>query len=250
MIADPEGTVLALFAAFCRIGGCFMALPGLSSARIPVQIRLMIALAVSMAILPLMWEMLYAQTKVSGGEYIILIGGEIFVGVTMGLIARYITLGLQFAGTAMSMTIGYNAAPSPGIVEYEPESDITTIISFTAIVLLFMTDFHHMIIQTLVRSYEFMPIGGGFQNRMALVSLTDTLASTFILMLSLASPFIIYGLIFNLSIGMVNKLAPQIPIYFISIPFILTGGLILLYLGISDFLILFMDGFFRIFEGQ
>jgi flagellar biosynthetic protein FliR len=85
---------------------------------------------------------------------------------------------------------------------------------------------------------------------MALVSLTDTLASTFILMLRLASPFIIYGLLFNLSIGMVNKLAPQIPIYFISIPFILTGGLILLYLGISDFLILFMDGFFRIFEGQ
>lgn len=250
MITDPEGTVLALFAAFCRIGGCFMTLPGLSSARIPTQIRLMIALAVSMAILPLMWETLYAQTKVSSGEYILLIGGEIFIGATMGLIARYITLGLQFAGTAMSMSIGYNAAPARGITESEPESDITSLISFTAIVLLFMTDFHHMIIQTLVRSYEFMPIGEGFETRMALVSVTDTLTSTFLLMLRLASPFIIYGLIFNLSIGMVNKLAPAIPIYFISIPFILTGGLILLYLGISDFLILFIDGFFRIFEGQ
>lgn len=250
MIADPEGTVLALFAAFCRIGGCFMTLPGLSSARIPTQIRLMIALAVSMAILPIMWETLYSQIKVSRGEYIILIGGEIFIGATMGLIARYITLGLQFAGTAMSMSIGYNAAPSPGIVDHEPESDITTIITFTAIVLLFMTDFHHMIIQTLVRSYEFMPIGEGFKTRLALVSVTDTLTSTFLLMLRLASPFIIYGLIFNLAIGMVNKLAPQIPIYFISIPFILAGGLILLFLGISDFLTLFMDGFYQIFEGQ
>lgn len=250
MIADPEGTVLALFAAFCRIGGCFMTLPGLSSARITVQIRLMIALAVSMAVLPLMWETLYVQTKVSSGDYIVLIGGEVFIGATMGLIARYITLGLQFAGTAMSMSIGYNAAPSQGILEGEPESDITTIISFTAVVLLFMTDFHHMIIQTIVRSYEFMPIGEGFKTQMALVSVTDTLTDTFLLMLQLASPFIIYGLIFNLSIGMVNKLAPQIPIYFISIPFILTGGLILLYLGISDYLILFIDGFYQIFEGQ
>ena len=249
MITDPEGTVLALFAAFCRIGGCFMVLPGFSGARVPTQMRLMIALAISMAILPLMWEELYAATRVNSGSYIVLIGGEIFVGVTLGFIARYITLGLQFAGAAMSSMIGFNAAPSPGIVERDPQSDITSIISFTAIVLLFTADFHHMIIETLVNSYEFMPIGQGFQARMALVSITDTLTATFMLMLRLASPFIVYGLIFNLAIGMVNKLAPQIPIYFISIPFILAGGLILLFFGISEFLSLFLDGFVQIFQG-
>ncbi len=249
MITDPEGTVLALFAAFCRIGGCFMVLPGFSSARVPTQMRLMIALAISMAILPLMWEELYAATRVNSSSYIVLIGGEIFVGVTLGFIARYITLGLQFAGAAMSSMIGFNAAPSPGIVERDPQSDITTIISFTAIVLLFTADFHHMIIKTLVNSYEFMPIGEGFKTRMALVSITDTLTATFMLMLRLASPFIVYGLIFNLAIGMVNKLAPQIPIYFISIPFILAGGLILLFFGIAEFLSLFLDGFVQIFQG-
>ena len=249
MITDPEGTVLALFAAFCRIGGCFMVLPGLSSARVPTQMRLMIALAVSMAILPLMWEQLYAATRVNSGSYIVLIGGEIFVGVTLGFIARYITLGLQFAGAAISSMIGFNAAPSAGIIERDPQSDITSIISFTAIVLLFTADFHHMIIETLVNSYKFMPIGEGFKTRMALVSITDTLTATFMLMLRLASPFIVYGLIFNLAIGMVNKLAPQIPIYFISIPFILAGGLILLFFGITEFLSLFLDGFVQIFQG-
>jgi flagellar biosynthetic protein FliR len=226
-----------------------MVLPGLSSARVPTQMRLMIALAVSMAILPLMWEQLYAATRVNSGSYIVLIGGEIFVGVTLGFIARYITLGLQFAGAAISSMIGFNAAPSAGIIERDPQSDITSIISFTAIVLLFTADFHHMIIETLVNSYKFMPIGEGFKTRMALVSITDTLTATFMLMLRLASPFIVYGLIFNLAIGMVNKLAPQIPIYFISIPFILAGGLILLFFGISEFLSLFLDGFVQIFQG-
>jgi flagellar biosynthetic protein FliR len=226
-----------------------MVLPGLSSARVPTQMRLMIALAVSMAILPLMWEQLYAATRVNSGSYIVLIGGEIFVGVTLGFIARYITLGLQFAGAAISSMIGFNAAPSAGIIERDPQSDITSIISFTAIVLLFTADFHHMIIEILVNSYKFMPIGEGFKTRMALVSITDTLTATFMLMLRLASPFIVYGLIFNLAIGMVNKLAPQIPIYFISIPFILAGGLILLFFGISEFLSLFLDGFVQIFQG-
>jgi flagellar biosynthetic protein FliR len=79
--------------------------------------------------------------------------------------------------------------------------------------------------------------------------LTDTLGETFLLMLRLASPFIVYGLIFNLAIGMVNKLAPQIPIYFISIPFILAGGLLLIYFGITNYLTLFLDGFIQIFQG-
>jgi flagellar biosynthetic protein FliR len=65
----------------------------------------------------------------------------------------------------------------------------------------------------------------------------------------LASPFLAYGLIFNLAIGMVNKLAPQIPVYFISIPFILTGGLILLYFGSNTFFTLFIDGFETLFMG-
>ncbi len=54
-ITDPQGMILALFAAFCRIGACLMVIPGFSTARVPAQVRLLTAVAVSMAILPLMW---------------------------------------------------------------------------------------------------------------------------------------------------------------------------------------------------
>lgn len=249
MITDPEGTLLALFATFCRIGGCFMVLPGISTARVSLRIRLFLSIAISIAIIPLMWEPIYAATRVGNSAYIVLIAGETFIGVTLGLIARFITLGLQFSGAALSASIGFNAAPTAAILQNEAQGAITNLITVTAIVLLFISDFHHLVIQTIVNSYEFMPIGTGFQVRMALVTLTDTLSETFLLMLRLASPFIVYGLIFNLAIGMVNKLAPQIPIYFISIPFILAGGLLLLYFGIVNYLTLFMDGFIQIFQG-
>lgn len=249
MITDPEGTVLALFAAFCRIGACFMVLPGFSSARVPVQMRLMLSLAISMAILPLLWEMIYTQVKTSNASYVGLVFGEMFIGVTMGLIARFIVLALQFAGTAISMMIGFNSLPSQGIMEFDPESDLTSMITLSALILLFLADFHHFTIQALVDTYKFMPMGNAIEFRMALVTLTDALSETFMMMIRLASPFIIYGLIFNVSIGLVNKLAPQIPIYFISIPFILAGGLILFYWGLSEFLRLFVDGFFQIYGG-
>jgi flagellar biosynthetic protein FliR len=249
VIEDPQGTVLALFLAFCRIGGCFMVLPGFSSFRVPLQIRLFLAVAVSMALLPTLWDTIYPNVKGGGGSYVLLVGAELLIGVTLGLVARFIVVSLQYAGTAMSMAIGFNSSPGGGIIENEPEGQLTALITFSALFLLFLTDFHHMIIASLVRSYGFMPMATGFEPRLALMTLTDTLANSFMLVLRLASPFLVYGLIFNLSIGMVNKLAPQIPVYFISIPFILAGGLILFYFGSQTFFSLFIDGFADLFTG-
>tara|TARA_R110002020_G_scaffold5841_13_gene24089 strand:+ start:12207 stop:12962 length:756 start_codon:yes stop_codon:yes gene_type:complete len=249
VIEDPQGTILALFAAFCRIGACIMVLPGFSSFRVPVQIRLLLAVAVSMALLPVMWDTIYPRVQGGGSGYILLIGAEMLIGVTMGLIARYIVLALQFAGTGISMAIGFNSAPGGGIIENEPEGHVTSLITFTALFVLFLSDFHHLVIAALVRSYTFMPLGSGFDPQMALMTLTDTLAGAFLLVLRLASPFLAYGLIFNLSIGMVNKLSPQIPVYFISIPFILFGGLVLFYFGSRSFFTLFVAGFEPLYLG-
>jgi flagellar biosynthetic protein FliR len=54
---------------------------------------------------------------------------------------------------------------------------------------------------------------------------------------------VIYGLIINLLFGLANKLIPQIPVYFISMPFVIAGGILLLYFTIAEFLTLFTAGF-------
>lgn len=111
MITDPQGMVLALFAAFCRVGGCFMLLPGFASARLPMQIRLFVAVAVSIAVLPILWDTIYPKTQETALTYIQLILFETLTGAVIGLITRYYVLGLQFAGTALTMMIGFNAPP-------------------------------------------------------------------------------------------------------------------------------------------
>jgi len=62
--------------------------------------------------------------------------------------------------------------------------------------------------------------------------------------LRLGSPFIAYAILVNIGTGLVNKLAPQIPVYFISLPFVIAGALILMYLSIGNMLSLFADGFY------
>ncbi len=250
MIEDPQGTALALFAAFCRIGGCFMLLPGFASGRIPMQVRLFLSLAVSMAVLPLMWDTIYPRVSGSTSSYVSMIVFETLTGATIGLIARYYVLGLQFAGTALTMMMGFNAPPTPDVLEDSAQNQLTNLLSFAGLLVLFLLDFHHFIMRALIDSYAVMPLGAGFNPQSALITLTDTLSQTFMIMLRLASPFILYGLVFNIGIGLINKLATQIPIYFVSLPFIICGGLFLMYFGISSMLEIFANGFLIVFRGE
>lgn len=249
MITDPEGTVLALFAAFCRIGTCLMVLPGFSSARVAPQIRLFISLAVSLAVLPVLWDSIYPKVHSAGYGYIGIVAGEVLVGAMYGMIPRLFVLGLQFAGSAISMSIGFNAPGGADILEDNSENQLTNMISFAGLMLLFVMDFHHTVLRALVDSYGLMPLGVFPDAQKMLISLTDTLGTTFYLMLRLASPFIIFGLMFNFSVGLINKLAPQIPIYFISLPYLIIGGLFLLYFAIAALVSQFAGQFAVIFLG-
>jgi flagellar biosynthetic protein FliR len=249
MMDDPTGTVLALFAAFCRIGGCILVMPGFSSARIPSQIRLFMAVAVSIALTPILWNTIYPKVSGQAIDYIEMIAVETTVGVVIGLITRFYVMGLQFTGTIISMSIGFNAPPMPDIIEDSAENQLTNMLSFAGLLILFLLDFHHIVFKALVDSYGAIPIGGVFHVQKALITLTDTLQATFMVMLRLGSPFLLYGLIFNVAIGFINKLAPQIPVFFISAPYLIMGGLILLYFGVASMLSLFADGFLPIFGG-
>eukprot|EP01031_Cornospumella_fuschlensis_P009113 gene9113-11190_t len=134
------------------------------------------------------------------------------------------------------MLMGFNPPPSSDVLEDTAENQLTSMISFAGLMILFMLDFHHVMFEAIAQSYRVMPVGSVFDPQGVLITLTDSLEQTFMIMVRLASPFLIYGLLFNVAIGMVNKLAPQIPIYFISQPYLIMGGMFLLYLGIAAML--------------
>ncbi|MCB5202673.1 flagellar type III secretion system protein FliR [Neorhizobium sp. T786] len=247
MLADPQGTILALFLAFCRMGGCIMVLPGFGSARVAANIRLFLAVAVSVAVLPLLWDTIYPRASSPDATYVGLIVSETLIGVVYGLIARLYTLGMQYAGSIVAMSIGFSAPGGMDILEDTSENPLTSMLSFCALLMLFMLDFHHIVFRALVESYAATPVGNVVDPQKMLITLTDTLRASTDLMLRLASPFLIYGLMFNVGIGLINKLAPQIPVFFISTPFLLAGGIFLLYLSIAALVRQFADGFAPIF---
>lgn len=238
-----ESVVLAAFLAFCRIGACFMLVPGFSSMRIAAHVRLFVAIAVTWALLAHLWEEIVPFVDRSADAMLALIASELLIGATIGMVTRLYTLALQFAGSVIAMTGGFGGMAGSSVDEAEPQAPLTVIITTSALLLLFALDFHHEVLKALISSYEVAPMGRFFDAQGALIDITDTVSQSFYLTLRLASPFIAYGILANLAIGFVNKLAPQIPVYFVSLPFIIVGALTLLYFGIGIMLSLFGDGF-------
>lgn len=244
MTLVPPETILVVFLLFCRIGGCLMLMPGFSSSRVPVQVRLFVAMAVTLALTPILLPTI--NTAIPNPEpplVVRLIFSETLTGALIGLIGRLFYMALQFMATAAAQLAGFNPVGGASIEDSEPLPALATFITLTATVLLFVTDQHWEVLRALLASYSVIPINEPVAPALGLARLADAFSSTFILALQISSPFIVYALIINLMVGIANKLVPQIPVFFISIPFVLAGGLLLLYFTIGEALRLFMAEF-------
>jgi flagellar biosynthetic protein FliR len=235
--------LLGIFLIFCRIGGCLMIAPGFSSNRIPVQVRLFIGLATSLALAPVLLE------KVQGGitsqapmTILVYIGSELLTGILIGLLGRVYFLALQTLLSAVAMALSFSMPGTP-IDEAEPLPPISSFIMMVATAVLFLSDLHWELFRGLIASYARLPLGEGLGTRLSLTQLVDQIGVAFVLALRISSPFILYSVIVNLAVGLTNKLTPQIPVYFLATPFIMIGGLLIVYFAASDYVLLFMEAF-------
>ncbi len=239
-----SNAVLSVFVLFCRIGSCLMLMPGFSSERVPVNVRLFLALAVTLGLTPMLaGDVEPSFIHAAPVELVKLILSEVLTGVLIGFLGRIFFAALETLANAIAMGIGLSSALGAPIDEMEPLPAISTLITLTATVLVFVMDLHWEILRGIVASYQALPVSEGFGTQFGLVQIADCLSKAFFLALRVSSPFMAFAVIVNLSVGLANKLTPQIPIFFISTPFVVAGGLFLFYFSCKQFLELFMAGF-------
>lgn len=236
-------TLLHAFLIFCRIGACLMLMPGFSSPRVPVRLRLFIAVGVTLALSPFVLPAFAPFTEPGPATLLRIIVSETMTGALIGLMARLFFLALQTIATAMATTAGLGQLPGLPIDEAEASAPFVTLITMTAVTLMFVTNQHAEVIRALAGSYTRIAPGTAFEAQAGLIQMADRASETFYLALRIGSPFMIYGVVVNLAIGIMNKLTPQIPVYFISLPFVIAGGLFLLYFSGPETLRLFMTAF-------
>jgi flagellar biosynthetic protein FliR len=244
VIAVTPQSVVAVFAIFCRIGGCLLIAPGFSSQHVPVRVRLYVALAASLAMTPLLIDGVRPAVGDGAGPAILgVLFSETATGLLIGFVARIFFVALQFITVAMTQAIGLSALPGTAVEDNDQVPALSTLYTTTATTLMFVAGLHTELLRGLIDSYRAIPPGGVFAARVALVDIADQTSAAFVTALRIGSPFVVYSIVVNFAIGVTNKLTPQIPIYFIATPFVLIGGLFLLALTVRDFFGTFQAAF-------
>ncbi len=234
--------IFAVFLLFCRIGSCLMIAPGVGNTQIPMQIRLFVAVAVTLALTP----MLLAQARVDGLDPIAMtryVVFELLVGATIGVLARLFFSALETLAYAAATMLGL-ANPFGVEVEHNQQlPPLAALLSLGATALIFVADFHWQIVIAILDSYRALPFGGAFEARRSLADIGGVLGQSFLIAVRVASPFFLYSVVVNFAFALINRVTPSIAIFFIAPPFVAAGGLVMLYFAVRGQIGEFMAAF-------
>jgi flagellar biosynthetic protein FliR len=233
----------ALAAAYilvvARIGTMLMLLPGLGELNVPVRMRLGVALLLGAVLLPLHQSAYQVDLK-SFGPLIAMLGDELFIGAVLGLSVRLIMSSLQVAGSviAQQMGLGFVTAVDPTLGQQGVV--VGNFLAMMAVTLIFATDLHHLVIAALNDSYTlFSPGEIPLLGDVAALT-TRSVASGFRIGIQLSAPFLVFGLLFNLGLGVLSRLMPQMQVFFVGLPLSILLGLLILLLVLGAMMTMFL----------
>src|SRR3954463_12093599 len=213
---------------FARVGAMVMLLPGFGESNIPTRIKLAIALLLTLIILPL-HRTAYQVDLTSMSSLGVLMVHEIVIGIVLGATARVTLSALSVAGSVIAQQLGLGFVTAVDPTMGQQGVLIGNFLTLLGVTLIFATDLHHLVIAALDDSYSLfepgeMPLLGDVA---ALT--TRTVATAFRIGIQLSAPFLVFGLLFNLGLGVLARLMPQMQFFFVGLPLsILLGFLILI----------------------
>jgi flagellar biosynthesis protein FliR len=224
---------------FARIGAMVMLLPGLGETNIPVRIKLAIALLLTLIILPLHRAAYHVDIQASMMPLLVLMIHEIIIGVVLGATARVTLAALQVAGSVIAQQMGLGFVTAVDPTQGQQGLLIGNFLTLLGITLLFATDSHYLVIAALNDSYAIFSPGEMMPSGDVAALATRAFAAAFKIGMQLAAPFLVFGLVFNIGLGVLARLMPQMQVYFVGVPLSILAGFL-----IFSFIIVAMMGTF------
>jgi flagellar biosynthetic protein FliR len=234
--------IFAVMLVFCRIGSALMVLPGFGDLYVPARYRLLLGAFLAMLLATALATILPAQPD-SPLKLTTLIGSEIVIGLFIGSVSRLLLSALETAGAVISLQLGLSAAQIFNPLLAQQSAISGAFLTVFGVLLIFITDTHHLLLRGLIASYGLFPPGTfpGFGDMSDTV--THLVASSFRLAIELSAPFIVLGTVFFVALGFLARLMPQLQIFFVILPVQVAGGLVVFAFTLYAVMQWFLDDF-------
>ncbi len=228
------GWVNSLFWPFTRIAAMVVIAPIFGAKMIPVRGRLILALLLTVVVAPLLPEVPAINPLSVESVYITL--QQMLIGLVLGFSLQLVFAAIVLAGQLMAMGMGLGFASM-----VDPQNGVQVPVigqyyAVTATLVFLALNGHLMLIQMVVDSFQFFQIGTNALTRESLNTIAHWGSRLFADALMVALPVVTSVLLANLIFGVVSRAAPQLNVFGVGFPAVMTLGFIALTFAIGNLL--------------
>ncbi len=167
---------------------------------------------------------------------------ELLTGAVLGWLARLPALALGMAGALMATLLGLSS-----VVQLDPalggqSSALARLFGLAAPVLILATGMYTLPLSALAGSYALVGPGGVLPAADTAEMFLRAVGTTFALALQLSAPFLIASVVWQIAVGLLSRVAPQLQAFAVAAPGQILGGLVLLGLLASSLLSTWENG--------
>lgn len=230
--AQIIGQVALFIWPLLRISAFFIAVPLFSMQAVPARVRLMLSVAITFVVMPLLPA--FPALEMFSYAGIMTAIAQIMIGLASGFIVQLVFAAVVFAGQgiALSMGLGFASMVDPQNGQQVPVIAQLYVITTTLIFL--SLEGHLVLIKMLIDSFISLPIGMDSLSKTDMWAIIAWSSRLFSGGLLLAMPVIVSLLLINISFGVATRVAPQLNIFSVGFPVTLMLGIVLIWFTLPN----------------
>jgi flagellar biosynthetic protein FliR len=229
-VADLAVEKIELFIlALMRIATIIFLLPAFSLNTVPVTIKAAISLLLTILVFPQMPLVSFTIAN-SPIFFFMIVLEQVFIGIMIGFVASFLLYFISMGGEWIARDIGLMQGSMNPFTEFQ--SDLFSIIlTIILVVIFFASGGHHFFIRVLFESFQYIPMGNFVWDTRSFAAILILLsASSFVVAFQFAAPVLAAIFLCTVSLGLMNRVMPQLQVWMLGIPLkVFLGTLVLIY---------------------
>lgn len=208
------GAVGTTMLAGVRIAAFLVVAPPFAHKAVPPRVRVIVALGLALAVSPRLGEV----TTTGTAPFLLDLVLQAVVGAALGFLVYVVFAAVESAGATVDLFGGFQLASAFDPLSMTGGAQFSRLYQWLAIVLLLVSDGHHLVLGGLVRSFEALPLGTAPDPATVASSATEGVTDLFVSALQIAGPLIVVLFLADVGLGLLTRVAPALNAFALGFP--------------------------------
>ena len=216
---------------FVRVGAFLMVMPLVGGSFVPVRVRLLLAVALTIVIAPIIPST--ATQEVLSAAGLVTMIQEIGIGVVLGFLVQLVFDAIALGGQVIGMSMGLGFAVFLDRARGVNIPVLGQLFMMLGMLVFLSLDGHLAMIQLLAESFHAWPISEQGLTLPILAELLTWTGNLFVFAMKIALPAITALLVVNLSFGIMSRAAPTLNLFAVGFPVTMLLGFAVIFLNMG-----------------